>query len=72
MPKVQRVWLDQTYQSEREDNREWRNEISQDVARWILRSYEKVISDADISGTAELLDVKQRIEKSLQQAKEFF
>ena len=72
LPKVQRVWLDQTYQSEREDNREWRNEISQDVARWILRSYEKVISDADILGTVELIDVKQRVEKSLQQAKEFF
>jgi len=59
LPKLQRVWLDQIY-------------VTQDIARWILRSYEKVINDAFKLGTGEINEVKQRVEKSLQQAKEFF
>ncbi len=72
LPKLQRVWLDQIYVTQREDDSEWRNELSEDIARWILRSYEKVINDAFKLGTGEINEVKQRVEKSLQQAKEFF
>lgn len=72
LPKLQRVWLDQIYATQREDDSEWRNELSEDIARWILRSYEKVINDAFKLGTGEINEVKQRVEKSLQQAKEFF
>ncbi|MFV5515304.1 type I-F CRISPR-associated protein Csy1 [Acinetobacter gerneri] len=72
LPKLQRVWLDQIYATQREDGGEWRNELSEDIARWILRSYEKVINDAYKLGTGEINEVKQRVEKSLQQAKEFF
>ena len=72
LPKLQRIWLDQLYTTQREDNSEWRNELSEDIARWILRSYEKVIHDAYKLGTGEINEVKQRVDKSLQQAKEFF
>ena len=72
LPKLQRIWLDKIYQTEREEDHDWRDELSREIARWILRSYEKVISDAYKLGTGEILDVKQRVEKSLQQAKEFF
>ena len=72
LPKLQRIWLDKIYQTEREEDDDWRDELSREIARWILRSYEKVISDAYKLGTGEILDVKQRVEKSLQQAKEFF
>lgn len=72
LPKLQRVWLDQIYVTQREDDSEWRNELSEDIARWILRSYEKVINDVFKLGTGEINEVKQRVEKSLQQAKEFF
>ena len=72
LPKLQRIWLDKIYQTEREEDHDWRDELSREIARWILRSYEKVISDAYKLGTDEILDVKQRVEKSLQQAKEFF
>jgi len=64
--------LDKVHQKEREENSDWRDELSREVARWILRSYEKVISDAYTLGTGELLDVKQWVENSLQKAKEFF
>ena len=72
LPKLQRVWLDSMYIEQRENDSEWRNELSEDIARWILRSYEKVISESEMLGTAEINDVKQRVEESLRQAKEFF
>ena len=72
LPKLQRIWLDKIYQTERNEESDWRDELSREIARWILRSYEKVISEAYKLGTGEILDVKQRVEKSLQQAKEFF
>lgn len=72
LPKLQRVWLDSIYVEQRENDSEWRNELSEDIARWILRSYEKVINEAYTLGAGEINDVKQRVEKSLQQAKEFF
>ena len=72
MPKLQRVWLDDFYENEREQDNEWRDELSREIARWILRSYEKSIEDSFTLGTGELIDVKQRVEKSLQQTKEFF
>lgn len=72
LPKLQRMWLDSIYSAEREDDTDWRDELSREISRWIVRSYEKLISDAYTLGTAELLDVKLRVEKSLQQAKEYF
>lgn len=72
LPKLQRVWLDDFYESEREQDDEWRDELSREIARWILRSYEKSIEGSFTLGTGELVEVKQRVEKSLQQTKEFF
>lgn len=72
LPKLQRIWLDSMYAEQRENDSEWRNELSEDIARWILRSYEKVIIESEMLGTAEINDVKQRVEESLRQAKEFF
>ena len=72
LPKLQRIWLDSVYTKQRENNGEWRNELSEDIARWILRSYEKSIEGAFTLGTGELVNVKQRVEESLQQTKEFF
>lgn len=72
LPKLQRVWLDDFYENEREQDDEWRDELSREIARWILRSYEKSIEGSFTLGTGELVEVKQRVEKSLQQTKEFF
>lgn len=72
LPKLQRVWLDDFYENEREQYDEWRDELSREIARWILRSYEKSIEGSFTLGTGELVEVKQRVEKSLQQMKEFF
>ncbi|ENU20823.1 CRISPR type I-f/ypest-associated protein csy1 [Acinetobacter bohemicus ANC 3994] len=72
LPKLQRVWLDDFYENEREQDDEWRDELSREIARWILRSYEKSIEGSFTLGTGELVELKQRVEKSLQQTKEFF
>lgn len=72
LPKLQRVWLDGFYENEREQDDEWRDELSREIARWILRSYEKSIEGSFTLGAGELIEVKQRVEKSLQQTKEFF
>lgn len=72
LPKLQRMWLDIAYSVEREGDTDWRDELSREIMRWIVRSYEKLISDAYTLGTAELLDVKLQVEESLQQAKEYF
>lgn len=72
LPKLQCVWLDHFYENEREQDDEWRNELNREIARWILRSYEKSIEGSFTLGTGELVEVKQRVEKSLQQMKEFF
>ncbi|MFP6843183.1 MAG: type I-F CRISPR-associated protein Csy1 [Acinetobacter sp.] len=72
LPKLQCVWLDHFYENEREQDDEWRNELNREIARWILRSYEKSIEGSFTLGTGELVEVKQYVEKSLQQTKEFF
>lgn len=72
LPKLQRIWLDPMYAEQRENDSEWRHELSEDITHWILRSYEHVISDAYMLGTGEINDVKQHVEESLRKAKEFF
>lgn len=72
LPKLQRIWLDNIYAEQRQEDDEWRNKVSEEIARWILRSYEKVINDAYKLGTGELVDVKQRVEKALNKVQEFF
>ena len=72
LSKLQRVWLDDFYENEREQDDEWRDELSREIARWILRSYEKSIEGSFTLGTGELVEVKKRVEKYLQHTKEFF
>lgn len=72
LPLVQRIWLDDLYEGKREEDNEWREEISREMARWILRSYEKVIQDAFMLGDGELLHVRQAVEAALKQDKESY
>lgn len=72
LPKLQRIWLDNIYAEQRQEDDAWRNKVSEEIARWILRSYEKAINDAYKLGTGELVDVKQRVEKALNKVQEFF
>lgn len=72
LPRLQRIWLDNMHKQHREDDQDWRNELAQDIARWILRSYEKVIQDAFKLGDGELLEVKNAVHEAVKLDKEFF
>lgn len=72
LPKVQRLWLDSLYEEHRQQDDEWRKEISSEISRWILKSYEKTIQSNYKLGSEEVLAVKQQVVQALQQDKEFF
>lgn len=70
LPKLQRIWLDNAYQNDRDV--EWREELSIEVARWILHCYEKTIHDAFILGDGELSEVKKMVTEAINKDKEYF
>lgn len=70
LPKLQRIWLDDAYQNERDN--EWRNELAKVIASWILKSYEKVIQNAFKLGDGELLHIKTVVNEAVKKDKEFF
>lgn len=72
LPLVQRIWLDEFYKDLREEDTEWRNEISQQIAKWILHGYESSMVNASMLGTGELIEIKATVNDTLQQDKEFF
>lgn len=72
LPLIQRIWLDEINIDKRVENDDWRDELSREIARWILRSYEHVIQGAYILGHGELLEVRKKVEEVLKQDKEFF
>lgn len=72
LPLIQRIWLDEINIDKRVENDDWRDELSKEIARWILRSYEHVIQGAYILGHGELLEVRKKVEEVLKQDKEFF
>ena len=77
LPKNQRIWLDDIYHEQREEQEEWREEISQEIAIWILRSYEKLIHGYYMLGDAELQKIQesvieQIVFEAIKQEKEFF
>ncbi|UOO91333.1 type I-F CRISPR-associated protein Csy1 [Vitreoscilla stercoraria] len=72
LPKIQRIWLDDIHADLRENDTQWRTQLSIDIARWITRSYEKAVAESYDLGSAELLEIQNLVEKSLQKAREFF
>lgn len=45
LPKVQKLWLDQEYREQRQNDTEWLVEIKASIARWIINTYEKFYKD---------------------------
>ena len=72
LPKSQRIWLDDINQEERSIQIEWREEVSQEIARWVLKSYELSISDAILLSTTELIEVHRIVIDIMEHDKEFF
>jgi CRISPR-associated protein Csy1 len=72
LPKSQRVWLDNVYQDERLAQIEWKEGISQEIARWVLKSYEKSILGSYMLGDIELQKISKIVIEAIEQDKEFF
>lgn len=72
LPLAQKIWLDNAYQAKRLEQTEWRDEISQAIARWVLRTYEDLIKGAFLLGDVELQKINQLVIEIIEQDKEFF
>jgi len=56
----QKTWLDNTYQEKRTEEDEWVSDVVNELARWIISSYKKVVGDkkAKILSDTELIQIK--------------
>jgi len=65
LPKHQKIWLDQMYESEREPDGEWLKKIKDNILYWFLMTYKKVITKNPIhleEGKAEILYLREMID----------
>ncbi len=61
LPRYQKIWLDNAYTQEREDDDDWLAEIEKAMARWFLLAYRKVIKQPKGMGDDELPHIKRII-----------
>lgn len=61
LPTYQKLWLDNRYAQEREDNNDWLMKITDDLARWFLVAYEKIMGTKSKKIGAEQLPHIKRI-----------
>ncbi len=66
LPKYQKILLDDQYQTEREDEREWLDRFTKDTARWMVNAYKKVLgkkalalNDAEMQHMHKLITEQQ-------------
>lgn len=65
LPTAQKIWLDDAYAEERKET-SWADDISSSFARWVIRSYEKLLGEDAIKlGDAEYGFIKKQMETVL-------
>lgn len=65
LPTTQKIWLDDAYAEERKET-SWADDISSSFARWVIRSYEKLLGEDAIKlGDAEHGFIKKQMETVL-------
>lgn len=65
LPTAQKIWLDDAYAEERKET-SWADDISSSFARWVIRSYEKLLGENAIKlGDAEHGFIKKQMETVL-------
>lgn len=72
LPLIQRIWLDDLHSNRREESDEWRDEISKEISRWIISSYEKIVQKSFKLGSSESMEIIKEIEEMLKKDKEYF
>jgi len=61
----QKIWLDNAYEQQRDENDEWLNELTRELARWIINSYKKILGEkkAKFLADAELIKIEALIKE---------
>jgi CRISPR-associated protein Csy1 len=73
LPLAQRIWLDDAYLEQREQNEEWLDEVAGDFARWIVRTYEYLCKGSRTKlGDEEFRELVSLAEQAVAADKEFF
>lgn len=70
LPISQKIWLDEAYSIQRLDSEEWLDDICQQMTRWILKGYKKVVAASFNLGDGEYLHIKNYVEKEMLANKE--
>ena len=73
LPLAQRIWLDDAYLDQRENQEDWLDDVASDFARWILDSYEYLFKETYIKlSDHELREVRSIVEQAVSNDREFF
>ena len=73
LPLAQRIWLDDKFIEQREQDQAWVEQIAGDFARWIINAYEFLCKDNFILlGDDELRELVNLTEEAINSDKEFF
>ena len=60
LPMYQRIWLDQAFRTQRQNDDEWRDKLADRMARWIIDSWER-LSHRKRFGDNEMEEIKRLI-----------
>lgn len=60
LPIYQRIWLDQAFRTQRQDDDKWRDRLADRMAHWIIDSWEQ-LSHRKRFGDNEIEEIKQLI-----------
>lgn len=73
LPISQKIWLDDFYLEDRQNNEDWLDKISADCTRWVIRTYEEMFEETAVkTGKAEFSHIKTIIETSIINDQESF
>ena len=73
LPLAQRIWLDDSYLRQRENESDWLDEIARDFARWIISTYEYLFKEAhEKLGDDEFSHICKLVKEVINEDKESF
>jgi len=45
LPHYQKIWLDQHFKEERENDDKWLDKVKKEMARWFIKAYQKIVNN---------------------------
>lgn len=73
LPLAQRIWLDDAYLEQRQNQDDWLDEVVNDFARWILDTHEYLFKETYIKlSDHELREVRSIVDEAVSNDREFF